>query len=423
MSLNMESDSISNDDIKAAFGKILLAADQNQLSQTVLSAFDPFASRSSNIKSLTKFKLDILEPCAEFLNIELKDSDSNKLYTKNSLILCIIITIEALLPASCQQCSIKYCIELAQTDLQSPENPPPFVCRMCFQGSHDCEPIQQCKELLDSLTLTTGHTWLCNKCHSNCTPVTQRKSRSRHVSISEPSSRIESHSPPPGTQSQDEEIDPADLQQRLDSVARSRVCDKYVSGKCPHGLRGQRKVNGQVCSFDHPKKCFKFCGFGTGSKGCKKGDNCQYFHPTLCKFSVSKRACFNPDCTFVHLKGTNRSRQRNTQRDDNRDRARSDGANRTRRRTNSQSHQNYREENQVRPAADTPNQSFLELKELVEQMKTAFFSEISSIKASIAPPILHHYPPMMNQQPQIHQMGQQKIHFQSPQGYIPPTSF
>ena len=57
-------------------------------------------------------------------------------------------------------------------------------------------------------------------------------------------------------------------------------------------------------------------------KGCKKGDNCQFCHPTLCKFSVAKRACFNPGCTFVHLKGTNRSRQKDSQHNESRDRAR-----------------------------------------------------------------------------------------------------
>ena len=62
----MEPDNISNDDIKAALGKIQLAADQYQLAKTVLSAFDPFASRSSSIKPLSKFKLELLEPCAKF---------------------------------------------------------------------------------------------------------------------------------------------------------------------------------------------------------------------------------------------------------------------------------------------------------------------------------------------------------------------
>ena len=422
----METDKVCDDDIKAALGRLLLSADQNQIAKTVLGSFNPFASRSNNIKSVSKFKLELLEPCAEFLNIPLKDSESNKLYTKSCLVLRIIIAIEALLPAVCQQCSEKYCIELAQTDLESPDDPPSFICHMCFQGSHNCEPIKQCKEALDSLSLTTGHTWLCNNCHTDSIPVAQRKSRSRVVSISEPPSRIENNSPPPALNIHTHEIDQADLQQRLNSVSRSRLCKKYVSGKCLHGLRGKKEVNGQTCSFDHPKKCFKFCGFGTGRKGCNDGDNCQYFHPTLCKFSVTKRACYNQNCTFVHLKGTNRSRQSGASHDDNRYRSHSESANSTtgsRQRSHSNPRQSNREVNPQNPRGkNTMNQSFLELKELVEQMKTSFVTEISSIKASLASSI-HHYPPMVTQHPQFHPMGQQKIQFQSPQVCIPPSSY
>ena len=142
--------------------------------------------------------------------------------------------------------------------------------------------------------------------------MSQRKSRSRHVIISEHPSRAESHSPPPNSQSHDHDINQADLQQRLNSVAKSRVCDKYMLGKCPHGLRGKKEVNGEICSFSHPKKCFKYCGFGNGKKGCTIVENCEYFHPQLCKFWVSKRACYNANCTFVHLKGTFRTKQPQT---------------------------------------------------------------------------------------------------------------
>ena len=84
-------------------------------------------------------------------------------------------------------------------------------------------------------------------------------------------------------------------------------------------------MNRHTCSFDHPKKCFKFCG-------CKKGDNCQFFH------------------------------------NESRDRARLESANSSRRRSNSQSH-SYRDENpqetsaaNAANAANTSNPSFLEVK-------------------------------------------------------------
>lgn len=408
---------ISVEDIKTAFGKLLLAADQNRLAKTVLDAFDPFATRSSKVKSLSKFKLELLEPCAEFLNVTLADADLNKLYTKSSLVIRIIIAIEALLPATCQQCSENYCIELKQTDIQSPENPPPFVCHMCYQGSHNCDAITRCKEALESITMISGHTWLCSDCYSSSIPVSHRKSRSRHVSISEPPSRAASNSPAPPTLPRNQNINHTDLTQRLDSVARSRVCDKYISGKCPHGLRGKKELNGEICSYEHPKKCFKYCGFGSGRKGCNNGENCHYFHPTLCKYSVQKRVCYNENCTYVHLKGTSRSKKPSEDQGEQ----------------TSRSNSNRREE--LKPPKAKVNkgdksqssEAFLELKELVEQMRTSFVSEISSIKASLSHPVHHYHPPaQLNPvSPHFLPMGHpgQKLNYYNPQTFIPQSSF
>ena len=65
-------------------------------------------------------------------------------------------------------------------------------------------------------------------------------------------------------------------------------------------------MNGVKCPNSHPPRCNKYTRFGTGKKGCKKGKNCQYFHPILCKFSVKDRRCPNDLCTFPHLVGTKR---------------------------------------------------------------------------------------------------------------------
>ena len=53
---------------KEIVGNLLLIADD--LSKRVITSFDPFASRAAiNVKALKRFNLDLLEPCAEFLNI------------------------------------------------------------------------------------------------------------------------------------------------------------------------------------------------------------------------------------------------------------------------------------------------------------------------------------------------------------------
>ena len=60
---------------------------------------------------------------------------------------------------------------------------------MCFQGSHDCEALKTTHQKLSSIALATGHDWLCYEFRLKSNPVTTRKTRSRHVSISEPPSR------------------------------------------------------------------------------------------------------------------------------------------------------------------------------------------------------------------------------------------
>ena len=89
-------------DTKTAIGKLLLVADE--CSKRVITAFDSTASRAAtNVKALSKFNLDILEPCAEFLDIKLADDDGNRLYTRETLITRIILTIKALLPTICSK--------------------------------------------------------------------------------------------------------------------------------------------------------------------------------------------------------------------------------------------------------------------------------------------------------------------------------
>ena len=82
------------------------------------------------------------------------------------------------------------------------------------------------------------------------------------------------------------------------------VCFKYKKGVCPHGLRGNKLINGMKCKYAHPIRCKYFCR--SGPTGCRKGENCNFFHPILCKFSVKEKICVNEKCTYIHLKGTTR---------------------------------------------------------------------------------------------------------------------
>ena len=116
---------------------MLLRADE--LSKRVLTAYDPSAKRSSNLKALSGFNLDLLEaePCATFLGIALAESDSNKIYTKESLINRLMLGLHPLLPSQCSECSECYATEFDS------DSDPLFTCHMCFQVSHNCTAIRE----------------------------------------------------------------------------------------------------------------------------------------------------------------------------------------------------------------------------------------------------------------------------------------
>ena len=113
--------------IKTAIGGLLLRAESNVLVKRVLTAFDPFAKRTVNYKQLNQLNLDMLEPCAEFLSINLADVEENKLYTKESLVYHIMYGISSLLPTTCGDCNELYVVEL------DAEEPPLFYCYTCFR--------------------------------------------------------------------------------------------------------------------------------------------------------------------------------------------------------------------------------------------------------------------------------------------------
>lgn len=402
---------IDNTKVKTAIGCLLLGADE--ISKRVITAFEPFAKRAQNIKALNSFNLDMLEACAQYLDIVLADSSDHKIFTKESLINRIILGLHSFLPSHCSECNECYTVSV------SDDQKPLFYCFMCFQGSHDCDPVKSKHESLnvDGVGLLSGHVWLCNECLKSSNPVKPRKSKTRHNSSTktDPSlSRIQeelqgdifspdNQSPTPLTatglvtpvhesdqhESALSDANRAELQERLSALSKKRACSKYKVGKCPHGLKGNKKVNGEKCEFEHPKKCHRFCSFGKTARGCKKGDNCEYFHPVLCKFSVQKRLCENKDCTYMHLKGTKRSKT--TQNAESRQR---------------RDTENRQSDPPKNPPSSSTGNHFLELKNMVEMMQANFLQEIASIKANLqvqqpsVPFVPQFSPSMMMHQPQ-----------------------
>ena len=362
-----------------SIGNLLLRAGTNEIVKRVISVFDHSKRRSENAKALKSFNLEMLEHCAEFLGIDLADTDRNKIYTKDALASRILFQLHALLPSQCPECNQKYVIDL------EPEKKPLFHCHMCFRGSHDCSVVSGLHDVLTqaSIDLPSSYVWLCKSCKESSVPIASRKRKTPHdsVNITDPailarlnadaisSSKVSS----PRNETVDsfkqnhEELNCKELNSKLDKVVRERVCEKYKRGKCPHGLRGKKEHDGRICEFEHPKYCAKYCRFGAQRKfGCNKGSDCKFFHPVLCKFSVKNKLCTNSECTFIHLKGTRRKEN--------------GGASRPKKGDNGAPAPTQ----DSTPAADY-GASFLELARLVERMQTCFTREISEIRASLRP--------------------------------------
>ena len=90
----------------------------------------------------------------------------------------------------------------------------------------------------------------------------------------------------------------------------SSLCQRYRRGKCPHGLRGKKLVEGQKCPYAHPPKCRKYLSAGNDKRfGCKDGKKCKFLHPILCPSSgKGEGVCNSESCKLAHLK---RARQDN----------------------------------------------------------------------------------------------------------------
>ena len=271
--------------IGAAIGRLLMAMDAE--SKKVVSAYDVRLSFGSNCKNFgNKYKVPQLEQCADNLKIKIME-EGKKVFTKNKagLVAAIVRKIESHLPHNCRNCSNEYSLKLGDDPL--------FLCHKCGVPSHDCEEVLKIKNAFPE-ALPGGLVWMCGDC--NLAPTqdykTQTDDETNVCSKSLDETKAD-HEKTPRAVEKPRENEPEKNQNK------KILCKHYVWKKCRHGSKGIG------CSFDHPKKCFKFLKNGSVAKhGCNKGKNCQYFHPPLCRTSVKNGVCANTDCHFHHLKGT-----------------------------------------------------------------------------------------------------------------------
>ena len=91
---------------------------------------------------------------------------------------------------------------------------------------------------------------------------------------------------------------PGEIQGKTGKKKSSLTYKYYRKGMCNYSSAGTN------CHFSHPGQCDKFLRDGNRADGCKQGRKCKFFHPRICKYSLSNRTCYNLSCNFFHLKGT-----------------------------------------------------------------------------------------------------------------------
>ena len=249
-----------SENIKVIIGKLIEKADVSI--RPVISAFDCFQSRSTNIQRLSQptIKVGVLEQCAEFLGIKLADQDGFKIFNKSSLVNRIYLGFMALMPAKCGECGDDYVID------HEPDVQPFFSCFRCFKGSHHCDRNKLLHQTLSEMNTPSGFVWLCDTCHEIVDPIEPRKQKSRHQSTSEiasadnqseessgDASKFSSSSLFSSTQAPIINLSSAADSAPSTSQGPANVCQNFLNWSCPHGISGKKKINGKTCNLTHPR--------------------------------------------------------------------------------------------------------------------------------------------------------------------------
>ena len=325
---------------KVVLGDLANKADEH--AKKVLTNYRPDRSYNTNLANLKKCNAPQLESCAKLLGLKVRSDDGkDKLYKNLSVVADrVIMKIESLFEVTCSDCNATYQNPLGTN--------PMFSCRLCMQGSHDCEEIKTKAEAM-STTNPAGFVWMCHVCLSkndlqNLFPDLTNKALPKAPNQNtEPSKSIDIEDPVVKESEEDESeelieeetgeslhsrISPRRGQEEQpyeDSSGERRepkkpgethqsnapICELYKKRKCPHGRSGTKKVEGKTCEMSHPKRCFKFCDLGPRHQnGCKKGKKCQFWHPRICKYSLKNQECEDTQCPFQHLKFTRPNNKR-----------------------------------------------------------------------------------------------------------------
>ena len=255
--------------------------------------------------------------------------------TKGGLINQILNFVEKTLPVLCLKCKDVY-TPMSQDDSAVDD----VACIQCKIPAH-----KACYKK-EEININEGIVFLCQSCLVNMGKKIKEKEEAKIKEVEEKKSENESsqeeeesdagswskkakkYRKKKTTKKSSSESSSADEKSKKTKQSprvkkKKTLCPMLVDGNCPHGAAGKE------CEFLHLKKCFKYADFGTRDMhkgGCRFGNECWYYHPTLCRNSVELKTCLNDNCQYAHLKFTKRKKPID----------RSDGRNNSRSYSNSQ---------------------------------------------------------------------------------------
>ena len=256
----------------------------------------------------------------------------------------IVCKIQNLLPETCSVCQAKYCILL--------EDKPLLPCARCGQEVHrecflkyigiDDIDNENVINLYNPHSLPSIH-YLCSECESDIIPSKSNKSKNSRsskaqvINDDQKTNVIPINNPLPKANettiliedSSNQDNKTTNKNNQLDDEANksetnehakftkpgettlpksSEICSFFKKSICKHGLRGKG------CKYTHPRLCLKFTQHGKNRSngGCNRSDNCKFFHPKMCETSLKSYQCFDQNCIFKHIIGTQRVKTPNS---------------------------------------------------------------------------------------------------------------
>ena len=141
----------------------LINATNSQAIKKVLMIYNPAeeVKYKTNQINIAQSTAPELEECAQYLGFgDLRIAGKKQYKNKKILSDRIILRIESLFCTKCDDCDQDYTNKLAEA--------PYFTCKLCMQGSHDCEKVKEKHDVIkklqeeDQLLLRFG--WLCHGC-------------------------------------------------------------------------------------------------------------------------------------------------------------------------------------------------------------------------------------------------------------------